>query len=152
MRGKLDWLHRQVDKGQDGRVGPVRKGLVSLFWVYPNQLTRYPWGILYILFLVVTPLDVVKVRMQSQAKPVVDTLVFRGDFFDHLEPCSSKDCRLISPEGAAAMRRGVSPPLKGTLDGMRYIVETEGFHNLWRGLLPTLYLATIFMNNIYIFL
>lgn len=99
--------------------------------------------------LLVTPLDVVKVRMQSQplsAGRSAPPLVFHGDFFDHLEPCDAKDSRL-SMDAEARVMRQARPRLRGTLDGMKFIVENEGFHNLWRGLLPTLYLTLL----IYIF-
>lgn len=89
----------------------------------------------FIFLGVVTPLDVVKVRMQSQPKPPPGRipLIFHGDFFDNVEPCRASSCPRYMPKG--------SQPITGTFDGLRYIVANEGAHNLWRGLSPTLMMA-----------
>lgn len=88
----------------------------------------------------VTPLDVVKVRLQSQSAipkaaslSLSDAYIFCGEFFDHVEPYSG--AAKGHPESLVRSQRRIT----GTFSGFKYIIENEGAHNLWRGLLPTLY-------------
>lgn len=83
----------------------------------------------------VTPLDVVKVRMQSQstAKVTRPSFIYHGDFPDNIELWRSSSLRYPLPS--------TTKPIRGTFAGLRYIVENEGMHNLWRGLSPTLMMA-----------
>lgn len=61
--------------------------------------------------------------------------VFHGDFFDNIEPCPRNRCP------PSYYYRSGAPKIKGTFEGLKYIVENEGAHQLWRGLSPTLMMA-----------
>lgn len=69
-----------------------------------------------------TPLDVVKVRLQSQTNLPSSKLFEPTLFFSR--PLS------VIPSTRA--------PFTGTFDGILYILKNEGLTSLWRGLLPTL--------------
>lgn len=95
--------------------------------------------------LVVTPLDVVKVRMQSQENGVrrptttrIDwktSYVFCSRFYDHVEPCGCRTLYIFDRPP------GLRLPITGTLDGVLQITRHEGLAGLWRGLSPTLLMA-----------
>lgn len=110
----------------------------------------------FITSLVVTPLDVIKVRMQAQhqtlpsrtgeslstLRPTLSNLngrtlyVFCSRFYDHVEPC---ECRTLYVfERPAPLQR---LPITGTLDGVLQISRHEGVTSLWRGLSPTLVMS-----------
>jgi solute carrier family 25 protein 39/40 len=67
--------------------------------------------------LSVTPLDVVKVRLQAQVDPL---------------HAKSLPARAVPLSGAAPVR------FNGTIDAMLKIARLEGVASLWRGLVPTL--------------
>ncbi|KXJ28349.1 solute carrier family 25 member 40 [Exaiptasia diaphana] len=87
--------------------------------------------------LFVTPLDVIKTRLQAQAKTAVQNrcYIFCNGLMDHLCLCSM----LGSPYNPL----GHVPPLKfsSSLDAFIKIVRHEGTISLWRGLPPTLVMA-----------
>ncbi|XP_013111020.2 probable mitochondrial glutathione transporter SLC25A40 [Stomoxys calcitrans] len=77
-----------------------------------------------------TPLDVVKTRIQAQqAKMTNKCFLYCNGLMDHLCPC---DAKASFPE--------VKPikPLTGTVDAFFHISRTEGIRSLWSGLGPTL--------------
>ncbi|PJF17129.1 hypothetical protein PSACC_03052, partial [Paramicrosporidium saccamoebae] len=85
--------------------------------------------------LVVTPLDVIKVRMQAPASASVSSpYVFCSRFYDHVGPCN---CRTLYVFDRPVPRLSIT----GTLDGVVKITQHEGLGGLWRGLSPTLLMA-----------
>ncbi|KAM0717029.1 hypothetical protein Q7P37_006881 [Cladosporium fusiforme] len=120
--------------------------------------------------LLVTPLDVVRVRLQAQQSPSPS---FRLPSFIQLPPDLgvSACCREVfwvqnqsqfcvaapassSPTSSAALHPAVSAAasdcaaeetqrrtINSTLDGLRKIARNEGIFTLWRGLSPTLMMA-----------
>ncbi|XP_043262162.1 solute carrier family 25 member 40-like isoform X1 [Colletes gigas] len=84
--------------------------------------------------LIVTPLDVVKIRLQTQQKAMLSNKCFLycNGLMDHLCPCLN----------------GKGPPwakgngkFTGTVDALMKISRNEGILSLWSGLSPTLVLA-----------
>ncbi|XP_020290927.1 solute carrier family 25 member 40-like [Pseudomyrmex gracilis] len=87
----------------------------------------------FITSVFVTPLDVVKIRIQTQQKAMLSNKCFLycNGLMDHLCPCNGK-----MPEW---MRR--NGKFNGTVDALIKISKTEGVTSLWSGLSPTLVLA-----------
>ncbi|XP_034247304.1 solute carrier family 25 member 40-like [Thrips palmi] len=86
--------------------------------------------------LLVTPLDVVKIRLQAQQKALLSNKCFLycNGLMDHLCPC------VTSPGGPTNWyhRNG---QFNGTIDAFVKISRAEGVYSLWSGLGPTLVLA-----------
>ncbi|XP_011883525.1 PREDICTED: solute carrier family 25 member 40-like isoform X2 [Vollenhovia emeryi] len=82
----------------------------------------------------VTPLDVVKIRLQTQQKAMLShkCFLYCNGLMDHLCPCANGKM----PEW---MRR--NGKFNGTVDALVKISKTEGMTSLWSGLSPTLVLA-----------
>ncbi|PFH57429.1 hypothetical protein XA68_15089 [Ophiocordyceps unilateralis] len=123
--------------------------------------------------LLVTPLDVVRVRLQAQS-PSTTPIELSRISTSHLSPAKSVDlgvtacCRHVFFAGnqaglcLAPPRMGSAPDpsvdcavqevrrktYDSTLDGLRKIARNEGITTLWRGLSPTL-VMTIPANIIY---
>ncbi|XP_043923461.1 solute carrier family 25 member 40 [Protopterus annectens] len=83
--------------------------------------------------LIVTPLDVVKIRLQAQRNPFYKgkCFVYCNGLMDHLCICE---------DGNKAWYKA-SGHFKGTLDAFSSIVRNEGVTSLWSGLPPTLVMA-----------
>ncbi|KAG8443196.1 hypothetical protein GDO86_011852 [Hymenochirus boettgeri] len=84
--------------------------------------------------LFVTPLDVVKIRLQAQRKPFVKgkCFVYCNGLMDHL-------CLCTNGNGIAWYK---SPGhFRGTTDAFVKIIRNEGVRSLWSGLPPTLVMA-----------
>ena len=83
-----------------------------------------------------TPLDVVKIRLQSQERMMHkgDCFVYRNGLMDHLCTCFN------GPE-SWYNRRIPGGKYTGTFDAMIKIVRAEGVTSLWSGLPPTLLMA-----------
>ncbi|KAG4070535.1 hypothetical protein HA402_001201 [Bradysia odoriphaga] len=84
--------------------------------------------------LTMTPLDVVKTRLQVQQKTMLSNkcFVYCNGLMDHLCPCPTN--------GDLAMTRKPLP-YNGTIDAFLKISRNEGISSLWSGLGPTLVLA-----------
>lgn len=82
----------------------------------------------------VTPLDVVKIRLQAQQKAMLSNKCFLycNGLMDHLCPC---------PNGKGPQWMKGNGKFKGTMDALIKISKTEGILSLWSGLSPTLVLA-----------
>nr|CAH7747447.1 unnamed protein product [Callosobruchus chinensis]CAH7750987.1 unnamed protein product [Callosobruchus chinensis] len=84
--------------------------------------------------LLVTPLDVVKIRLQAQQKaPQTKCFLYCNGLMDHICSCTPED-----PHSKWLQRPG---HFNGTLDAFIKIGKTEGITSLWSGLSPTLVLA-----------
>uniref|UniRef100_A0A8D8WPA8 Solute carrier family 25 member 40 n=1 Tax=Cacopsylla melanoneura TaxID=428564 RepID=A0A8D8WPA8_9HEMI len=81
---------------------------------------------------IVTPLDVVKIRLQAQHQqlPIGNKCyIYCNGLMDHM-------CNMCSPEWYSKKQQ-----FTGTLDAFMKISRTEGLTSLWSGLGPTLLLA-----------
>lgn len=92
-------------------------------------------GALLTSFLM-TPLDVVKIRLQSQTqmKHKGDCFVYRNGLMDHLCTCFN------GPE-SWYNRKIPGGRYTGTFDALVKIARVEGLSSLWSGLPPTLIMA-----------
>ncbi|XP_043464181.1 solute carrier family 25 member 40-like [Leptopilina heterotoma] len=84
--------------------------------------------------MIVTPLDVVKIRLQAQQKAMLSNKCFLycNGLMDHLCSCGNGK----GPEWLRANGK-----FNGTLDALFKIGKKEGIMSLWSGLSPTLVLA-----------
>ncbi|XP_046684223.1 solute carrier family 25 member 40-like [Homalodisca vitripennis] len=82
--------------------------------------------------LIMTPLDVVKIRLQAQQMALLSKqcFIFCNGLMDHVCPCLGGDQWYRRPS-----------PFTGTLDAIIKISRNEGITSLWSGLSPTLVLA-----------
>ena len=83
--------------------------------------------------LFMTPLDVVKIRLQAQSRVFHqgDCFVYRNGLEDHLCKCSNGPNSWYN-------RKIPGGRYHGTVDAMVKIVRAEGITSLWSGLPPTL--------------
>lgn len=88
--------------------------------------------------LTMTPLDVVKIRLQVQAKPMKT-----GQCFFYCNGLMDHVCRCLNGSTPGTVRPWYKAPTKftGTLDAFVKITKNEGFFRLWSGLSPTLVMA-----------
>ncbi|XP_050311571.1 probable mitochondrial glutathione transporter SLC25A40 [Anthonomus grandis grandis] len=84
--------------------------------------------------LIMTPLDVIKIRLQSQQQVPTNCYLYCSSLMDHICSCQPTDPR--NPWYK-------TPPTQfnGTLDAFVQIGRSEGIGSLWSGLSPTLVLA-----------
>ncbi|XP_033332635.2 mitochondrial glutathione transporter SLC25A40 isoform X1 [Megalopta genalis] len=84
--------------------------------------------------VIVTPLDVVKIRLQAQQKAMLSNKCFLycNGLMDHLCPC---------PNGKDPLWARGNGKFTGTIDALTKIGKNEGILSLWSGLSPTLILA-----------
>ncbi|XP_029343710.1 solute carrier family 25 member 40-like [Acyrthosiphon pisum] len=92
----------------------------------------------------VTPLDVIKVRMQAESRITNKhkCFVYSNGLMDHICPCNT----LKKKTSDSPYYRNVqwyNRPIKfnGTLEAFKQIAKNEGILSLWSGLSPTLILA-----------
>ncbi|MCJ8745549.1 hypothetical protein PDJAM_G00131320 [Pangasius djambal] len=84
--------------------------------------------------LFVTPLDVIKIRLQAQRSPLYKgkCFVYCNGLMDHICVCENGNVKAwYKPQGH----------FSGTLDAFIKIVRMEGIKSLWSGLPPTLVMA-----------
>uniref|UniRef100_A0A914DM38 Solute carrier family 25 member 40 n=1 Tax=Acrobeloides nanus TaxID=290746 RepID=A0A914DM38_9BILA len=122
----------------------LSNGQISVF----HQLLASSCGSL-LTALLMTPMDVVKVRLQTQVKPLArgDCFLFSNGLMDHLcvscqEPHNMLKCEWYNRPGH----------FSGTLDAFIKISRTEGIRSLWSGLSPTILSAipsTVFYFTVY---
>nr|XP_057940173.1 probable mitochondrial glutathione transporter SLC25A40 [Doryrhamphus excisus] len=108
-------------KGGDGGITPIQQMAASC-----------SGALLTSLF--VTPLDVVKIRLQAQKKPFPKgkCFVYCNGLMDHICVCEN---------GNNKAWYKMSGHFNGTADAFVRIVRNEGIRSLWSGLPPTLVMA-----------
>ncbi|RUS85178.1 hypothetical protein EGW08_007082 [Elysia chlorotica] len=120
---KSDSSHR--NKAQGVTISPTQ------------QMISSGTGALMTSFLM-TPMDVVKIRLQAQAKPAAFSkghcFLYCNGLMDHLCTCVNG----LSPSSQWYKRPS---QFKGTFDAMLKIARYEGITSLWSGLPPTLVMA-----------
>nr|XP_022908740.1 solute carrier family 25 member 40-like [Onthophagus taurus] len=79
----------------------------------------------------VTPLDVVKIRMQAQKKAMSRCFLYCNGLMDHICGCEPQKNLWFNRPGQ----------FNGTMDAFVKITKSEGLSSLWSGLSPTLVLA-----------
>ncbi|XP_077346981.1 mitochondrial glutathione transporter SLC25A40 [Lithobates pipiens] len=85
--------------------------------------------------ILVTPLDVVKIRLQAQSKPFTKgkCFVYCNGLMDHLCVCENGNSK--------AWYKAPPGRITGTVDAFVQIARNEGVRSLWSGLPPTLVMA-----------
>lgn len=96
--------------------------------------------------IIVTPLDVVKIRLQAQQKKFYKNkcFLYSNGLMEHLCYCVNGNCHghLHSPDGKIMWyRRPIPGHFHGTFDALLKISRSEGVISLWSGLPPTLLMA-----------
>lgn len=106
--------------------------------------------------LIVTPLDVVKTRLQSQPINQSDPICCKETYFESTFPQSQSNKLRLNTLGLnmSQMSSTCSPSpeicvaeetalkrFSGTWEGLVKIARNEGLSSLWRGLSPTLFMA-----------
>lgn len=88
----------------------------------------------FITSVFVTPLDVVKIRLQAQSNPLAKgrCFVYCNGLMDHICVCENGNSR--------AWYKAPSH-FNGTVDAFIKIIRQEGIRSLWSGLPPTLVMA-----------
>ncbi|CAF2112181.1 unnamed protein product [Rotaria magnacalcarata] len=87
--------------------------------------------------LLMTPFDVVRIRLQSQHHQLAkgDCFVFRNGLGDHMCTCFN------GHETVPWYNRSIPGKYSGTLDALFKITRNEGIRSLWSGLPPTLVMS-----------
>jgi solute carrier family 25, member 39/40 len=109
------------------------------YGITPMQQMGASTGGALITSIIVTPLDVIKTRMQAQQKALLSNkcYLYCNGLMDHLCPCNGNVQG--QPAVASLMRR--ENHFNGTIDAFVKISRNEGPLTLWSGLGPTLVLA-----------
>ena len=100
-----------------------------------NQIACSSGGAI-VTALLMTPLDVVKIRLQAQSRVMHkgDCFVYRNGLMDHV-------CTCFNGPQSWYNRKIPGGRYHGTVDAMIKIVRAEGIKSLWSGLPPTLVMA-----------
>ncbi|XP_044761714.1 solute carrier family 25 member 40-like [Coccinella septempunctata] len=103
------------------------------FLITPTQQALASCTGAVVTSLLVTPLDVVKIRLQAQQKNTPRCFLYCNGLMDHFCGCKPQDLQ----------RQWYARPghFSGTMDAFYKITKTEGITSLWSGLSPTLVLA-----------
>jgi len=95
--------------------------------------------------LFMTPLDVVKIRLQTQDRLSRKCFLYSNGIMDHICPRTNGDppIRALHTAEEICNCKWYNRPkyFNGTLDAFVKIAKTEGIPSLWSGLSPTLVLA-----------
>ncbi|XP_053183528.1 probable mitochondrial glutathione transporter SLC25A40 isoform X2 [Scomber japonicus] len=105
--------------------------LTDVTFAYSKTIVRVSW--IFCCFSV-TPLDVVKIRLQAQKNPFPKgkCFVYCNGLMDHICVCEN---------GNSKVWYKAPGHFNGTLDAFVKIVRNEGLKALWSGLPPTLVMA-----------
>jgi len=111
----------------------------------PQQMMSSGAGAM-VVSLFMTPLDVVKIRLQSQERLFSKKcFLYSNGLMDHLCPRTNGDppVRAIHTQQEICDCKWFNRPkyFSGTTDALVKIARTEGISSLWSGLSPTLVLA-----------
>ncbi|CAH1241389.1 SLC25A40 [Branchiostoma lanceolatum] len=116
----------------------ARRGHATTTRITPLQQMAASCSGAFLTSLFVTPLDVVKIRLQAQEKPFAkgNCFLYCNGLMDHL-------CVCLNGNSTSAIRPWYRMPGKfnGTLDAFVQISKKEGLKSLWSGLPPTLIMA-----------
>ncbi|EGG20284.1 mitochondrial substrate carrier family protein [Cavenderia fasciculata] len=112
---------------------PKKKGMITTEFNIKKQMAASIMGGM-VTAMVVTPLDVVKTRLQTQ--------------IDIKAPTSSASTSFNFATSTASSSSSSTKSFKGTMDAFVQITKHEGIFTLWRGLTPSL-LMTIPSTAIY---
>nr|XP_018907001.1 PREDICTED: solute carrier family 25 member 40-like isoform X1 [Bemisia tabaci] len=105
------------------------------FRITPVQQMVAACGGALITSFIVTPFDVVKIRLQAQQKDLKQKcFIYCNGLMDHLCPCANGNS-----SSNEWFRR--NSHFTGTVDAFVKISQREGISSLWSGLSPTLVLA-----------
>ncbi|KAL3094553.1 hypothetical protein niasHS_005223 [Heterodera schachtii] len=120
---------------------------------FPQQIIASSVGALFTSF-VVTPMDVVKIRLQSQVRPLAEgeCFLFSNGLMDHLCRVCGNRAAGIGTGGEQCEWFNRPGHFSGTLDAFVKIVRIEGLRSLWSGLSPTMLSAipaTVFYFTMY---
>ncbi|RWS31094.1 solute carrier family 25 member 40-like protein, partial [Leptotrombidium deliense] len=95
--------------------------------------------------IIVTPLDVVKIRIQAQQKEFLRNKCFLycNGLMEHICYCNGNGNGKGQPTDSIYVRKWFRRPthFRGTIDGIYKIAKYEGITSLWSGLPPTLVMA-----------
>ncbi|XP_066300599.1 mitochondrial glutathione transporter SLC25A40-like isoform X2 [Branchiostoma lanceolatum] len=116
----------------------ARRGHATTTRITPLQQMAASCSGAFLTSLFVTPLDVVKIRLQAQQKPFAkgNCFLYCNGLMDHL-------CVCLNGNNTSSIRPWYRMPGKfnGTLDAFVQISRKEGLKSLWSGLPPTLIMA-----------
>ncbi|XP_040978214.1 solute carrier family 25 member 40 isoform X5 [Aquila chrysaetos chrysaetos] len=123
----MPWL-----KGRDKAMAKMSDSNLEKSTIIQKAIASCCGAIITSLF--VTPLDVIKTRLQAQSNPFSKgkCFVYSNGLMDHICVCENGDSKAWYKK---------SGHFKGMLDAFVKIIQIEGIKSLWSGLPPTLIMA-----------